>query len=160
MFRHILMTIVYRKMRLILLLIIPAFFTLTAQAQPDRPGDNKDIEMLKVKFLTDKLDLTIEEGQKFWPIYNDYQHEMNTLRDQKFKNLYATKESPQQNLWSDIQSDYKILDTKKKYLKLFQTAISPQKTLALYRAEPEFREFLMRRIGHDRDGGKKLDDKK
>lgn len=146
-------------MRLILFLIVPAFLTLGVHAQ-DRPGDNKDIEMLKVKFLTDKLDLSLEEGQKFWPIYNDYQREMNSLREQKFKSLYAVKETPQQNLWSDIQFDYKILDVKKKYLKLFQASISPQKTLALYRAEPEFREFLMRRIGHDRDGGRKLDDKK
>lgn len=145
-------------MRLILFLIIPAFFTLTAQAQQDKP-DFKDIEMLKVKFLTDKLNLTIEEQQKFWPIYNDYQREMNSLRDQKFKNLYATKDSPQQNLDSDISFEYKILNTKRKYLKLFQTTISTQKTLALYRAEPEFREYLMRRIGHERDGGRRFEDK-
>lgn len=146
-------------MRLILFFIIPAFLTFTVQAQ-DRPGDNKDIEMLKVKFLTDKLDLSIEEGQKFWPIYNDYQREMNSLREQKFKNLYAVKDNPQQNLSADIGFDYKILNTKKKYLNLFQTAISSQKTLALYRAEPEFREFLMRRIGHDRNDGRKFEDKK
>ncbi|HCN83542.1 MAG TPA: hypothetical protein DIT07_07940 [Sphingobacteriaceae bacterium] len=145
-------------MRLILFLIVPAFLTLTAQAQHDKP-DFKDIEMLKVKFLTDKLNLTIEEQQKFWPIYNDYQREMNSLRDQKFKNLYATKDNPQQNLSTDIQFDYKILNTKKKYLQLFETTISPQKTLALYQSEPEFREFLMRRIGHDRDGGRKFEDK-
>lgn len=144
-------------MRLILFLI-PAFLTLSAQAQQDKP-DFKDIEMLKVKFLTDKLNLTLEEQQKFWPIYNDYQREMNSLREQKFKNLYAAKDNPQQNLDSDISFEYKILNTKKKYLRLFQTTISSQKTLALYRAEPEFREFLMRRIGHERDGGRRFEDK-
>ena len=37
------------------------------------------IEAIKVAFITKKLDLTTEEAQKFWPVYNNYQKELMVL---------------------------------------------------------------------------------
>src|SRR5579863_7030771 len=42
-----------------------------------------DIRNDKVKIMTDQMQLNDTEGKAFWPIYNDYQHELDKLNDQK-----------------------------------------------------------------------------
>ena len=49
-----------------------ALISATASAQPNIPEDNWKKRMMseKVAFFTVELDLTPEEAQKFWPVYN------------------------------------------------------------------------------------------
>ena len=44
-------------------------------AQRGKGYENKkeNIEAQKVAFITSKLNLTTEESQKFWPVYNEYE---------------------------------------------------------------------------------------
>ncbi|HVK49362.1 MAG TPA: hypothetical protein VM488_15990, partial [Pseudobacter sp.] len=55
--------------------ILAAFFVITfsANAQEERKTQREPgakIEALKIAFFTRKLDLSTEEAQKFWPVYN------------------------------------------------------------------------------------------
>lgn len=47
-------------------------------------GQNKDkrekIKALKIAFITERLDLSETEAQKFWPIYNTYETEKDRQR--------------------------------------------------------------------------------
>ena len=45
----------------------------SAQAQPGKRMER--IHAIKVAYLTDKLQLTSEQSEKFWPIYNRYEEE-------------------------------------------------------------------------------------
>ena len=38
------------------------------------------IEALKIAFITQKLQLTTDEAQKFWPVYNQYENEIRSLQ--------------------------------------------------------------------------------
>ena len=38
------------------------------------------IESMKIGFITDKLSLSTEEAQKFWPVYNEYQAKQEKIR--------------------------------------------------------------------------------
>jgi hypothetical protein len=144
-------------MRFILSFLILLLITSSGIAQ-DKPANNADkhskIEAIHVAFLTDRLNLTPEEAQKFWPVYNNYQHEMDDLFQQKRKNRNINKDNPEEALTADLALDGKVLDTKVKYQKAFQRVISAQKVLALYRAETDFREFLMKQL-HNRDNNDK-----
>ncbi|MEZ5067143.1 MAG: hypothetical protein R2847_00975 [Bacteroidia bacterium] len=51
------------------------------QAQPgDRAGNRSErMETMKIGFLTQQLHLTVTK-QRFWPVYNQYQDELQALR--------------------------------------------------------------------------------
>jgi len=65
--------------KLIVALLIGFTPLLSLQAQPDA-DQHEAIESLKIAFLTKQLQLTPEEAQKFWPVYNQYTSELKQLR--------------------------------------------------------------------------------
>lgn len=145
-------------MRFILSFTIFLLITFSGIAQDKRPANSPDrhsqIEAIHVAFLTDRLSLTPEEAQKFWPVYNNYQNELDGIFDQKRKNRNINKDNPEETLRADLALDRRVLETKMKYQKSFTVVISAQKVLALYRAETDFREYLMKQL-HSRDGNDK-----
>jgi len=51
-------------------------------------AQNTNLEKLnnyKIGFFTKKLNLTSEEAEKFWPVYNDYQGQRNAVQIEKLK---------------------------------------------------------------------------
>lgn len=126
-----------------------------AFAQPPKPVKSQEqkekIESLKVGFLTEKLNLTPEEAQKFWPVYNKYKEEMKALRqDRKEMKSSAPKDVEsmnEQELSAFIEQKFlfeqKTLDLKKKYLAEFKKVLPLKKVALLYKAEDEFKMHLL-----------------
>ena len=111
---------------LILLLVLGSL--LHAKAQ-----DGQKLEALKVAWLTKKLDLSPEEAQRFWPIYNKYSSDIRTIRqEQKDKNL------------SEIEVEDKILNVRKKYNGEFTKALNPEKANTFFRSEKDFKTEVQR----------------
>lgn len=137
------------RLRLILSFLALILINFSGVAQ-DRHPSSSDIEVLKAKFIADRLNLTPEEAQLFWPVYNNYQRELNALWEQKIRNR-KNNTDPESALTTDFSLDGKILYTRRKYQKEFQRVIPAQKVLAFYRADPEFREYLMRRLSRGDD---------
>lgn len=129
------------------------FFTISLSLfAQDRKKRSEQIEAIKVAFITSKLDLTTEEAQKFWPVYNNYQKEFLALMAQRRAAREKTDIDPDDMINADISYESKMLDLKKKYKKLYAKAIPPQKILALYQAEREFREHLIKQLNNRRRG--------
>ncbi|MFN8299720.1 MAG: hypothetical protein U0T75_11485 [Chitinophagales bacterium] len=112
-----------------------------AMAQPPQGGGNQNkgekVEALLIAWLTQRLNLTPEEAQKFWPVFNSYRAELKTLR-QTMKLEEGAEPSADQML----EFDQKKLDLKKKYKTQFEAAIGKAKVDILYRAEEEFKQKL------------------
>ena len=45
-----------------------------------REENRNKIKTLKIAYITEQLSLTEKEAEKFWPIYNVYEDQMNQLR--------------------------------------------------------------------------------
>lgn len=116
----------------------------------DRRGHYERIEAIKVAFITKKLDLTTEEAQKFWPVYNNYQKELMELMRKRREARQKTDIAPNDKINADLNYESRILDLKKKYKKLYLKAIPADKVLLLYQAEREFREHLIKQLNHRR----------
>ncbi len=116
----------------------------------DHRGRSEQIESIKVAFITSKLDLTSDEAQKFWPIYNNYQKEFLEILKKKREARYKKDVDPNETISADLTYESKMLELKKKYRKLYAKAIPPQKILALYKAESEFREHLYKQLKNRR----------
>jgi hypothetical protein len=115
-----------KKFLLILLLTVGSLSGVNAQ-------NEEKIQSLKIAFITQKLQLTPDEAQKFWPIYNQY--------DQEIKELQLNdKNGPV------IENEEKLLNIRKKYVASFEKVIGPQKVNRLFNAERDFREILIRRL--------------
>jgi hypothetical protein len=108
------------------------------------------IEAIKVAFITKKLDLTTEEAQKFWPVYNNYQKELMVLMRKRREDRQKTDIDPNEKINEDLTYESRMLDLKKKYKKLYLKVIPAEKVLLLYQAEREFREHLIKQLKHRR----------
>ena len=46
----------------------------------NRRVQREEIEAQKRAYFTEKLNLTVEEAEKFWPLYNEFQDKRRALR--------------------------------------------------------------------------------
>ena len=89
------------------------------------------LEALKIAYITNKLNLSPEEAQKFWPIYNQYALELKVARLKAINNKS-----------SEIELDENILNIRKKYSVLFSQVLSPAKVDTFFKSEKEFGHFV------------------
>jgi len=93
------------------------------------------LEALKIAYITKRLNLSPEEAQKFWPIYNQYAEELKLARQDAIRNNK-----------SEIELDESLLNIRKKYSSLFGQALSPQKIDTFFKSEKEFGAFVQKEM--------------
>lgn len=131
----------------------------TANAQTQNDGTNrsermKDIEAMKVAFLTKKLSLTPEEAKVFWPVYDEYAAEMKSLRGSRMQNYKDAKgeidnmsdKDVEKFIQDDIALRQQEVDLLKKYHPRFKQILPIKKVAKLYKAEEEFKRELLNKI--------------
>ncbi len=138
-----------KKLIPFLLLLISSSLMAQAQddaKQPDREKKMQDIEALKVAFLSRELELSPEDAQKFWPVYNQYNKELTTA--------YQRNENV-------IDREEKVLEVRKKYKGQLSSVLGEQRMNRMFNAEGRFHQVLinvmrrqkqMRRPGGREDG--------
>jgi len=119
------------------LLIIALFlgFTVAGMSQDEDKKDGGRIEALKIAYLTRKLNLTTEEAQKFWPVYNKYADELRKVQIES-----------RQNKTSEIEREEKVLNIRKRYNGEFAKALSGEKVNTFFRVEKEFNGYLQKEM--------------
>jgi hypothetical protein len=114
--------------RYLLILLLAFGFLVRMQAQ-----DGQRLEAYKIAYLTKKLDLSPDEAQRFWPIYNKYTDDIRSIRqEQKDKNL------------TEIDVEEKMLGVRKKYNGEFSKALSAEKINTFFRSEKDFKIEIQR----------------
>jgi hypothetical protein len=116
-----------------LLLVIALLTAISAQSYAQNNGNTakEKIESMRVAFITNKIDLTADEAKSLWPIYNEYQAEMQKLRDTDNAD--------------DIGRQEKELEIKKRYNDKFRKII-PNKLAEFYSADKEFKRILIEKM--------------
>ena len=112
------------------------------------------IKALKVAYITEKLDFTTDEAQKFWPIYNTFDEKQFEIRHNKMKAIIKKieesgmdniSEKEAQNLISQIEnSEDELHNLKKKFMQDLQKVIPAKKIILLKKTEEEFNRKLLR----------------
>lgn len=115
------------------------------------------IESARVAFLTNRLNLTPEQAQKFWPLYNEYDGRRREIRKRaagRMRELATLSDAQLQGAVNDmLQARQDELNLDKDYLTKFQKAISLRQVVMLYRSERDFTKFLLRKMEERRGGG-------
>lgn len=97
-------------------------------AQP--PGSRQDnVEILKTAYITRQLNLSQEEAQLFWPVYNNYFAEVKKARV-LFQN-------------DEIKYEEKLVEVRKKYQGDFRKILgSDERVNKLFVVEKNFYELM------------------
>lgn len=113
-------------------------------------GGNKreKIEALRVAFITQKLNLTTDESQKFWPVYNEYQDKLKASR-KEFRNqstTFANDKEAQEYLDAEFLLKQREFSLYKEYYEKIKKTIPIKKVAELRQAEEDFKKELLKQL--------------
>ncbi len=117
-------------------------------AQPDKQDK---VEAVKVSFITQKVNLTTQEAQSFWPLYNEYTDKIKAAR-RNFRRTYGdipdfkTDAEAENYLSAELKLKQTELDLHKEYFEKIKKIIGPKKTGLLRKAEEEFKKEIIKTI--------------
>jgi len=122
-------------------------------------GENRErIEAMRVGYLTEQMNLTPEEAQVFWPVYNTYRDELKKVMHPEGKKQRPAHhisdeelskmndEEVRQMLMAEMKKQKEMVNLHEKYFLEFTKVIPVKKVALLYKAEREFQRKLMRKI--------------
>lgn len=142
--------------------ILILFVSLSAFAQKDKKMGER-IKAQKIAFITEKLSLTSEEAEKFWPIYNEIEAKKETLREKsplkrkakKPEDLTEKEAKTLLNEMLDLEDQKHQLH--RELVTKLSGIISSKKIIRLMRAEREFDRRLLKRLKEMREKRPKRD---
>jgi hypothetical protein len=137
---------------LLILLTIPAFAQDDDVLTPKDVRVREKIQAARVAYITDQLQLTPAEAEKFWPIYREFAEKRSQIREQ----LREMKVNADPNKSSE-QRDKELVDRRfnmkqqelnleKDYSGRLLKVISAQKLRTLPEAERRFRQMILDQI--------------
>ena len=113
-------------------------------------GGNKreKIEALRVAFISDKLNLTPDESQKFWPVYNEYQDKLKAARKEfkKQPDVFSTDKEAQEFLDAELLLKQREFSLYKEYYEKLKKTVPLKKVAALRQAEEDFKKELLKQL--------------
>ncbi|MBK7433383.1 MAG: hypothetical protein IPI66_05350 [Chitinophagaceae bacterium] len=122
------------------LLIVSLFLAgLTAvKAQDDQPGDEakkqEKIKALYIAYISQQLQLSPDEAQKFWPVHGQFENELRSVKHDM----------------PELEKQQAVLNIKKKYQENFNRILGPNRCERFYRMDGEFKRKLLERIRNQR----------
>ncbi|WGH75903.1 hypothetical protein P8625_01690 [Tenacibaculum tangerinum] len=133
------------------------FISLFSTQAQTRKENYEKIRAFKISFIAEKLNLTEQEADKFWPLYTTYDRKMISLHKEE---RYGIKHKIQRlggidNLTEEESKDiiYKIksvskeqYETKNNFYSQLATFLPYKKILMLEVAEHEFRKKLIKKL--------------
>lgn len=94
-----------------------------------RPPKPPHVEALKVAFITQQLNLTAEEAQKFWPVHNSYMAELKKARE-------ANKDA-------ELAFEEQALSIRKKYNSDFKKVLnSEERVNTVFKLDRNFNDMM------------------
>jgi hypothetical protein len=132
---HELMTATMKKLFSVLVIFCWLTLPLHSQPGPEPQGPAAGrIETMKINFITNRLHLTPQEAQRFWPIYRFYSAEK--------RQAYLVY----RNNGNELERQETMLNIRKKYSVEFLKALSPGKINDFFKAENEFETTVILEI--------------
>lgn len=114
-------------------------------------------ESMLIGYLTQRLELTPVEAQKFWPLFNELKAERRKLDHEPMIQLRRMVKNPEK--WAQLsdkealtlmENHQSVMEERarleRKYKEKFLTVLSPKKVLLLHVAQEEFKQAMLDRL--------------
>lgn len=145
-----------KKAFLILLVILCSWSTFSQNSEK-----REKIKALKVAFITERLEMTETEAQKFWPIYNAYETEKDKQRKLGYEKRKQISEDMTETQAKAMLKDFISFEREREnlranYVESLLKVMPAKKIIQLKLAEDEFnRKMLHEYKKRHGDGHKK-----
>jgi hypothetical protein len=123
---------------------------------PQRPNLER-VKAVRVAVLTEKMNLSAEEAEKFWPVYNEYEKEQKKIREkfQPNKDILALDDSAvEKHLFGMLDMEEELVKLKKKYYLNFSKMVGYRKVAILAKSDREFNFAMIERLKNQSKKGK------
>lgn len=137
--------------KIFILLLSLAYVASFGQEGPSTEAMKK-IEAARVALISERLDLTPEQAEKFWPIYREFGNKRKEIsRDFKrerrsFDPNQASEDENKRMLEMATKVKEQQLNLEKEYSKRILNVITTRQLNNLRKAENDFKEMLLKRI--------------
>ncbi|HLW20609.1 MAG TPA: Spy/CpxP family protein refolding chaperone [Cyclobacteriaceae bacterium] len=138
--------------------VLMFLFSLPLMAQEDEKSTyNKEkLESAKVAFITQRLDLTPEQAEKFWPLYHQHSKAKRSLMKEmngveKSSEAQMSDQKAAELIERRFEVEQKILDLDKAFLKNIVTVISPIQAFKLDDVNKDFARHIYRMQKRDKE---------
>jgi hypothetical protein len=119
------------------------------------------IKTLKVAFITERVGLTSEEAQQFWPIYNEHEDTLEEIRRKERAELEVNIARAQDLSNTDserlldrlLELQFEKQKVDQEFLSRLRTVIPAKKVLLLVKAEEDFKRQMIQEFRKRRGGG-------
>lgn len=119
-------------------------------------AQNKSVESARVAFISQKINLTPAQAEKFWPLYNelasqrlDLRKSVRKLVEQMALPAEQTLENTKKNIDQMTALKQKELALEKEYYHKYLLVISPKQFADLLAAEKEFQKILIKKVSEE-----------
>lgn len=142
-------------MKKLLILVFLVSATVCAQGQR-----HEKIKALKIAYITEQLNLSSAEAEKFWPVYNDYDDKIAVLRKEERSEIFHRFrdgiEAMSDSEANELLDRAMIIKTKElEYNKILiqelRKVLSPKKIIKLKKVEEDFKRRLLERYKERRN---------
>jgi Spy/CpxP family protein refolding chaperone len=117
------------------------------------------LENARIAYITDKISLTPEQAQRFWPLFNEFTAKRRDLRRQTKVGLRNQDFSAMsdKDIRTALDEQFKLrqseINLEKEYVEKFQKVISLRQVAQLLQAERDFTKELIQRLDNGRADG-------
>ena len=137
-------------MKNIFLLVI-LFASISALGQHDGRGVRGNeqardkIRAAHAAYITQRIELTSSESEKFWPLYREYFEKRRDLR-QRMRDARQSESNEKDLLEMDLSTKEEELELERELMEKLQEFIPAEKLVKLRQAEIDFRKLLLRKV--------------
>ncbi|HEX8425328.1 hypothetical protein [Hymenobacter sp.] len=141
---------------LLLLCLLATLPAVAQQGSEGRQARMSQLENAKIAYITEKVSLTPDQAQRFWPVYNEYSAKRRELY-RSMRKLRIDDQNPpsdaqiKENLTKGLALRQQEVDLEKDYFNKFQKVITIRQVGQLFQAERQFTKEVLRRVA-DRPG--------
>lgn len=138
---------------LLVLLVIPVLRTSAQNPNFER------LDAYKIAFFTKRLNLTSQEAERFWPVYNEFQEKKNGIQQQRISSVRNSNQNSVNMSEKEltevgdklISLQMEEADLALEFHKKFKEILAPVKVLRLYQAENQYRLTLLNELRDRKD---------
>ncbi|MBF9221105.1 hypothetical protein [Hymenobacter ruricola] len=136
----------------LLLAAVPAAHAQDGPGRGGRKGQRLgQLENAKIAFITNRVALTQDQAQKFWPLYNEFSAKRRELnRGGRLLRRDVTEGMNDQQIRDNFNQAFAMrqqeLNLEKEYFDKFQKVISLRQVAQLFQAERDFTKEVIKRV--------------
>ncbi|WP_432671024.1 sensor of ECF-type sigma factor [Flavobacterium sp. SM2513] len=134
--------------------LITLLFLMCSITFYSQESKKEKIKALKIAYITKDLNLSSNEAEKFWPVYNSYDEKQFELRMIKMRKIREELKSKPIDAFSDSEANVLLsqidnledetYQNRKKLIIDLRKIISPVKILKLKQSEDDFNKTLLK----------------